>query len=192
MKLIEKFFDYKKDADSEADTSERASTIYLDIVRETYNKEIERTNMLDNKAGIFISAIIAVITIFIPIIPFEQLLDVYLNGSKPQVVVTTCSLCALVVSFVLLGISFFYLYKAFALKRFGKVNIENMSKVINQKYSITEIEKNLFLHYKGICVENTKTNNEKAQKIQFGLKLSMISFLILCLAVIFLIIAVGS
>lgn len=193
MKPFENFINSKNPqiADKAVDATERTSTIYLDIVRETYNNEIERTNMLDKKASVFITAIIAVITIFIPIIPFEQIIEVYQYGNKVQIIVATCSLCALLVSFVLIGIAFFYLYKAFSLRSFGKVNLENISKTINQKYSIIEIEKNLFSHYKAICVENTNTNNEKAQKIKFGLKLSMFSFLILCIAAISLIIVVG-
>ncbi len=193
MKPFENFINSKNPqiADKAVDTTERTSTIYLDIVRETYNNEIERTNMLDKKASVFITAIIAVITIFIPIIPFEQIIEVYQYGNKLQIIVATCSLCALLVSFVLLGIAFFYLYKAFSLRSFGKVNLENISKTINQKHSIIEIEKNLFSHYKTICVENTNINNEKAKKIKFGLKLSMFSFLILCIAAISLIIVVG-
>lgn len=193
MKPFENFINSKNPqiADKAVDTTERTSTIYLDIVRETYNNEIERTNMLDKKASVFITAIIAVITIFIPIIPFEQIIEVYQYGNKLQIIVATCSLCALLVSFVLLGVAFFYLYKAFSLRSFGKVNLENISKNINQKHSIIEVEKNLFSHYKTICVENTNTNNEKAQRIKYGLKLSMFSFLILCIAVISLIIVVG-
>ena len=49
-----------------------SATTFLNVIRDEYTKEIERSNSLDNKAGIFIAAIIAVLTIFVPNIPLLE------------------------------------------------------------------------------------------------------------------------
>jgi len=173
------------------ESSERSSTLLLEIMRESYYKEMERTNILDNKTGVFISALIAVITIFMPIIPFDNLITLYKDGAKYQIVGVTCALCGLVVAFILLGIAFFNLYKAISPKSFERVNILNVNKVSKQGTDIRKIEQELIEHYFDICSGNTESNNKKAEKFSLGLKLCMISFFVLCLSVIALNVIIG-
>ncbi len=173
------------------ESSERSSTLLLEIMRESYYKEMERTNILDNKTGVFISALIAVITIFMPIIPFDSLVTLYKEGAKYQIVGVTCALCGLVVAFILLGIAFFNLYKAISPKTFVKVNIADVNKINPQEADISEIEEDLTHHYYDICSTNADKNGKKAEKFSLGLKLSIFSFLILCFSVIALNIFMG-
>lgn len=178
-------------ANEQNESTKRISTLVLEVMRESYYKEIERTNIIDNKTGIFISAIIAVVTIFIPIIPFDTLIPLYKEGAKYQIVGVTCALCGLVVAFILLGIAFFKLYKAISPKSFVKVNIGDVSKIDPEENDICKIEQEFTEHYHKICSVNTNVNDDKAEKFTSGLKLSMISFLILCLSVIVLNIMIG-
>ena len=59
MSTTKKKLEYKEiDESSELTTeqqesSERSSTLLLEIMRESYYKEMERTNILDNKTGVF-------------------------------------------------------------------------------------------------------------------------------------------
>ena len=197
MSTTKKKLEYKEiDESSELTTeqqesSERSSTLLLEIMRESYYKEMERTNILDNKTGVFISALIAVITIFMPIIPFDNLITLYKDGAKYQIVGVTCALCGLVVAFILLGIAFFNLYKAISPKTFVKVNISDVNKINPQEADISEIEEDLTHHYYDICSTNADKNGKKAEKFSLGLKLSIFSFLILCFSVIALNIFMG-
>ncbi len=47
-----------------------AASTLLEVSMDEYAKERERTNTIENKANVFISVIIALFTIYIPIIPF--------------------------------------------------------------------------------------------------------------------------
>jgi len=54
-----------------------SASLMLEISKTEYERERERSNMLDNKASFFLSASIAVLTIFIPIIPFSKIVDFF-------------------------------------------------------------------------------------------------------------------
>ena len=54
-----------------------AASILLEVSMNEYAKERERTNTIENKANVFISVIIALFTIYIPIIPFSKLFAAY-------------------------------------------------------------------------------------------------------------------
>lgn len=47
-----------------------------------YTKERERASILDNKSISLITVLIALLTVYIPLIPFETIYSTYLNGSK--------------------------------------------------------------------------------------------------------------
>lgn len=163
----------------------------LQISRDEYASEKERTNSLDNKANIFMSAIIAVITIFIPIIPFSKIPEIYISSSKIQIVIATLILSILTSAIGLLIKAFSLLYSSFQLKNYACINIENLNDDYILRQDINISEKGLIEHYNSILKTNIEINNEKAEKIVIGLKYSAISFALLCASSIGLIVLIG-
>ena len=55
-------------------TKSNSSNVLLIMAKDEYSKESEISNTLDNKSSFFITAIIAITTLFVPIIPFKHLI----------------------------------------------------------------------------------------------------------------------
>lgn len=167
-----------------------SATIMLEISKSEYDKERERTNNLDNKASFFMSAIIAIITIYIPIIPFKHIKKIYMGSGKELIVLVTICICILVVAFITLIIAFYNLYKSFSLKPFKRVDFENLSneQILLQNKSL--VERGLLDHYHTILVNNADINNDKASKLTTGIKYSIICFSLISLATIGLLIII--
>lgn len=167
-----------------------SAAVLLETVRDEYHQEKARSSTLDNKANVFISAIIAVVTLFLPIIPFAGLKTVFLSGNIGQTVATTVMLCILVLSVVYLFLAFRALYQAFQLKAFNGVNIQEID---DSMLSMAEknVQRGLVEHYRTIIVRNMEVNDAKAKRIIAGLKYSIISFALLCVSAVGLILTVG-
>ncbi len=172
-------------------TNYPSAAIMLKISMDEYAKEKERSNIIDNKANAFISVIIAIITLYIPIIPFSKLKWAYSEFAKTGIVCVTIVLCVIVVSLVLMIIAFINLYNSFKLQPFYRVDFGNLNDVSLLQQSENIVKKGLIDHYNTILVGNAEINNKKAQKVSVGLKYSIISFLLLSLSTISLIIIWG-
>lgn len=172
-------------------TDYASASILLDVSREECARERERTNILDNKANIFMSAIIAVVTIFIPIIPFSKLIEAFKSATKPNAVALTVTLCVFLLAVIFMVKAILNLYGAFKLKRFLSVDFKSLNNESNFQQPKTAVEKGLIEHYNTIIENNSNVNNEKAIKITAGLKYSMVSFSLLCISAISLIVLVG-
>ena len=198
MKKSEKTLEYvEENIEKEGEQVSQEENIYpsasimLEISKDEYSKERERTNNLDNKTNVFISAILAIITIYIPIIPFKEIKVVYMQNEKVTLIIATVGICLLLLSFVYLIIAFYNLYKAFDLKSFNRVNFENLNDEEILQQSINKVERGLIRHYNTILTENAKTNNDKAKKLANGIKKCIIGFALLSVATISLLIIVG-
>lgn len=167
------------------------TSLLLDVSREECTRERERTNILDNKANIFMSAIIAVVTIFIPIIPFSELIEAYKSASKTHTVALTVTLCVFLLGVIFLIKALHNLYGAFKLKKYLSVDFKALNDESSFQKAKIDVEKGLIEHYNTIIENNSEVNNEKAVKITVGLKYSMVSFSLLCISAISLIIIVG-
>lgn len=168
-----------------------SSSIMLEISKEEHLREMQRSQALDNKSSVFIAGLIAVITIFMPLIPFEKIILVYKEDSKPIIVLTTIVLCALVSSIILFIKAFYKLFKAFNLKFYASINIENLcdEENLKEEADITNVE--LVKHYNKILSENISINDAKADSIAKGFEYSIFAFFILSLSAIFLQILTG-
>lgn len=168
-----------------------SASIMLEISMDEYSKERERTNTLDNKANAFISVIIAIFTIFIPIVPFSKLAIAYSQFEKIGIVCITTVLCIMFASFVLMIIAFTNLYKGFKIQPFYRVDFGNLNDINLLQCSENDVKKGLIDHYNTILTGNADINTKKATKISVGLKYSIISFVLLSLSTIALIILLG-
>jgi len=156
-----------------------------------YTKEIERSNILDNKANAFISVIIAIFTIYIPIIPFSKFIDAYSELGKIGIICITISLCLMTLAVVLMIIAFINLYRGFKIQGFFRVDFDNLNDPKLLALFENDVKKGFIDHYNTILKRNAEINTKKAERISAGLKYSIISFVALSLSTIALIIMMG-
>ncbi len=163
----------------------------LDISRNEYERERERASILDNKASFFISALIAVVTIFIPIIPFAELRAFLKNSTKTEIVLATINLCLFLLAIIFFILALYNLYKGFCLKKYKNINIEDLNDEETLQFSENQVKRGLLKHYNTILSYNIDVNNKRAEKISVGFKYSIFSFAFLCISTISLIIIIG-
>lgn len=164
--------------------------ILLDISRDEYTKEKERTNFIDNKLGIFITAIFAITTIYIPIIPFDKFKNIYTGNEKVIIILATIFILILSISIICLFIALFYFINAITLKPFNRVSHESLIDEENLKCFPNIIEKSLVEYYCGMLENNTNINNTKAKKFSKGLIYVTFFFVLLMVSSIGLLIIV--
>ena len=168
-----------------------SASIMLEISKDEYAKERERANNLDNKANIFISAIVAMVTLYIPIIPFSTIKEGYAKADNVNIVLITISICILSMAFISLVIAFYNLCKAISVKPFQRVNFENLNDEVVLSQNYNDVERALIQHYHTILTENAKINDNKAERLTWGLKFGILSFALMGISAISLIIIIG-
>lgn len=168
-----------------------SAELLLESARDEYTKERERTHFLDNKASFFMSAVILLATIFIPIIPFGSFIKFIDSAPCCQMFIFILACVGLATAFVLLIFSFKHLYDSYKIKEYMRFDIDNVDDqgVLKTSHNGTEIA--LCKNYKKAVVGNIKINDSKAEDIRVGIKLSAIGFLLLSIAAITLVILIG-
>mgnify|MGYP003293965947 CR=1 FL=1 len=168
-----------------------SASLMLDISRNEYERERERSNMLDNKASLFISAALAILTIIIPIIPFSEFILFYKSETKIRIVVITIVLGLLFTSTILFVIAIYNLCKVITVKKYKNVNFENLNDDTILQSNENQTKRALVEHYNTILNYNLSINNEKAEQIKIGFKYGILSFAFLFISTISLLILMG-
>lgn len=168
-----------------------STSIMLEISKDEYAKGRERANNLDNKANIFMSAIVAMVTLYIPIIPFSAIKESYIKVNNINIILITIFICILIMALISLVIAFYNLCKAISVKPFQRVNFENLNDEVVLSQNQNDVERGLIQHYHTILTENEKINDEKAKRLMSGLKFGILSFALMGISAISLIIIIG-
>ncbi len=168
-----------------------SSNIMLEISKDEYAREKERTKTIEGKAQAFMSAIIAIFTIYIPIIPFSKLIVAYRTFNKVGIVCITSALCVMLASVILLVIAFNNLYRAFKIKAYYRVDFSNLNDEEILSQSKEAVTKGLIEHYNTILVGNAEINSEKAKRVDIGFKFCIIAIALMSISAIALIIITG-
>ena len=165
----------------------KSSNLLLDVMREEYSKERDRCSSLEKKAEFFITAIIAIITLFIPMLPFDKLIESY-KGVLFRVVLETVMLCAFTYALGCLIYALYLLFQVVKLKKYSRPNLVALKDedIQIQKEEITA--NGLLDHFYTIVDSNIKVNNEKVEKIDEALKVCLIGFVLLAFSTIGLLI----
>ncbi len=165
-----------------SEDSKNENTIYpgasvsLPIFQDEYSKELERKNILENKVISLITIEVAMLTIFIPIIPFEEIGSKLLCDVNKAVIAVTVACMILAVSIVVAVISMIFLLSSIAIQTYKKIDIDRLDLDCNMIQSSNAVERGLCTHYKNITLENASLNEKKAQKYKIALPLTMIAF----------------
>ncbi len=165
--------------------------LLLESARDEYTKERDRTQFLDNKASFFMSAIILVATIFVPVIPFSKFRKALLGGVLYEQIVLCVFGVLLLVSFGFLISAFRNLYNAYKIKAYERFNPENINKLDVLQAHKNSVEKALCDDYRDTIEKNIKNNDDKTISIQAGLKECSVGFLLLTISAIILMIVIG-
>lgn len=171
----------------------------LDEMHIAYEVENERKRTLDGKAGAFMAANIAVLTVYIPMIPFDRMLTFFSEAARYKIVVAALTLVVLVAGIISLVAAFKKLADGYSNKRYHYPNVDELLGVANtiEKYSDGTTENGIVAHYhrilRGTIDEpgNMKLNDERANKIQKGIHATVAGFCLINFATIAIRIIMG-
>ena len=166
----------------------------LTTIRQEYEIENDRKKTLDTKACTFITANIALLTIFIPLIPFAKLQSFLEKSSGIVMTITVIGLVMLGVSIALLLVSFIILVYAAGISGYGSVQLDSILSLSTNEdeRDISCVKQTLVAHYyqilRGTIDDdgNYKINTNRADKIQLGIILTVIGYLVLFISTIVL------
>lgn len=159
----------------------------LTTIRQEYETENDRKKTLDTKASTFITVNIALLTIFIPLIPFMELQSFFDKSSGVEKSVAIIGLIMLGVSIVLLLVSFVILVYVAGISGYRRVQLDDILKLSSneEQRDISCVKQTLVDHYHQILrgtiddEGNYKINTGRADKIQLGIILMVIGYVIL-------------
>lgn len=179
----------KHRAPSEINTSQiifRSASSALPTMADEYTKERERGSILDNKSSSLITILIALITVYVPIIPFNTIISTCLNGSKGELALTLLAVIMIISTFVITAISFNKLIKTVKLQEYRKADIDMICKEENLKCDKDAMEKALCEHYQELIHFNSKINNDKAKNLGGCFNMVTIVFFLLLVSTVIL------
>ena len=160
--------------------------VALPVFIDEYSKECDRKNVIENKINTLLTIEIAILTVFIPIVPFGNI-KTYLFGNCNGIIIVTTIACVLLeISIVMMAVAFGILMSAVSIQTYSKVDIEKLDLEDNLRQDANSVEKGLCDHYKTITLENSNLNDKKASKYQICLPIIIVSFLLLTLGTILL------
>ena len=158
----------------------------LPTMADEYTKERERASILDNKSTSLITVLIALLTVYIPLIPFETIYNTYLNGSKNEFALVFLAVLMLIASFVVTAISFTKLIKTIKLQEYRKADIDMICKEDYLKCDKDVMEKALCDHYKELIHYNSKINENKVKNLSGCFSMVSIVFFLLLISTVIL------
>ena len=117
-----------------------SASLLLDCVRNEYEKERDRMQNLDNKATFFMSSILLMVTIFVPIIPFNALQNVFASPAESWQKYVVCVLSVpLMIALGLLIWAFTKLYEGYKPRAIYSFEISNAVdiKLLKERFNRT-------------------------------------------------------
>ena len=169
----------------------------LSEIKEQYAVENERENRISTKASTFITVIVAIIALYIPLVPFDKLVDFFemesysLSGKVMAIIM----LVFLGVGLITLMFSFIYFLRAYKVKGYNRVSVDNLYNIACETRNKTDktesrIAQGITEHYHKILRGdsdtdgNMKINTYSAQNVKIGIILTVIGFAIISIATI--------
>lgn len=162
----------------------KSASIAVQVMMDEYTKERERGGILDNKAVALITILIALITVYLPIIPFDKIKTIYESDSKNKLLALGIIILIFLIALVIIGITFAKLINVVKLKVYKRVDIE---KLLKEEYLTAEPDmygQALSDHYKSLIIQNSENNDIKSDKLNSCFILTIISFVFLLISCI--------
>lgn len=157
-----------------------SSNLLLNISIDEYAKERERANSFDSRSCIFITVIMAIITLLMQTLPLKEIKNLIKNLDILVISIIVLSAFWVLAAIVLL-LAFIYFIKVICTKKYKSVNIENLNDEEKNMAPADIMEYALVEHYNTILIENNKVNLNKSKNYDKGVFLTVISFVIILL-----------
>lgn len=164
----------------------------LQEIKGQYAVENERENTIGSKASAFITVIVAIITLYIPLIPLDRLISFLKSSHFSQIEKNLVILFLVVIGagFLSMLIAFFFLLKAYGVKGYNRVKIDDLLSIANtiggeDDCKRSQIAQGITAHYHQILrgtldqEGNIKINSASADYVSAGIKWTVIGFIIL-------------
>lgn len=160
--------------------------VALPIFIDEYTKECDRKAAIENKVISLVTIEIAILTIFVPIIPFDSIRKYLFCKSNGICICATIACLLLIISAIMMIISFGILMSAVNIQTYEKVDIEQLDEDEVLSEHANSVERGLCEHYKKLILFNSRLSDKKVKKYEIGLPLTIMSFLCLLFGTIFL------
>lgn len=154
------------------------------MLKDEYTKERERTVILDNKAMALATALLAILTLYIPIIPFDKVLLISKNGTVAERVILTLALLGLIAALIVSLVELAIIIMALGIQQFMRVEINDLCQEAVLKVNEDVVERELVLHYQKLILTNSKVNDDKANKVRIAFSLLIVVFTLLLLSAV--------
>ncbi len=168
----------------------------LSEIKDVYAVENDREVKIATKASAFITITVAIIALYIPIIPFEKLVLFFASKSVNSVS-KGLSILFLVILFIglcFLGIAFYNFIKAYSVKGYNTVDVDDLLRIASRteptNTADSAVYQGIAAHYHKILrgtndtLGNIKINSDNSEKNQVGIICIVIGFAIISLATI--------
>lgn len=156
----------------------------LKLLQDEFDKELQRTQNIDKKAEHFMTIIVLVATIFIPIIPLGNIVEQFLTDNIILKIISIVGFMLFVYAVLDIVYAFKMLYKAYHMSEFKRIEVEQYLK--SNQESFSKVEADICNEYVAIISFNKLTNDRKVSNIQRGIKHCAVGILILTLTTLFL------
>ncbi|MBQ6907525.1 MAG: hypothetical protein IJQ28_04020 [Clostridia bacterium] len=160
--------------------------VLLQCAWDEYTKERERSQFLDSKASFFMSAVVLVATVFVPMIPFEGIRNVLMGTLSWLSIAVTVLTIFLITSFIILALAFKALYDGYNIRSYKRFNPDNLFKRDLMGLPEDCVSGSIAIDYGKTIKKNAKRNNNKSKRIKKGIRLSAVGFLLLALSTMLL------
>lgn len=158
----------------------------LPTMMDEYTKERERAGILDNKAIALITMLLALLTVYIPVIPFNEMKELLKTSTRIQHTMVVITLILLSIALVMAGITFFELINTIKLQAYTKVDIDKVCQDDYLKSPKAVMEYALCDHYKEIIHHNSEINDTKANRIKCCFTWITVTFFLLLISTLIL------
>lgn len=184
---------------NQSNTENSPKYIYAEMIlreiKDEYLVENERENKISAKASAFITVIIAIIALYIPMLPFGKLKGFFTsNATNTEKSWTIVFLIILAVGMIFMMIAFAHLLKAYSVKGHNRVKVDNLLHIANQidesKIEKSRMYHDLVDHYHQILrgtldiPGNMKINSDDADAVEKGMFWIVLGFVVLSIATI--------
>lgn len=169
--------------------------ILLSILMGEYEQERARSERIDNKAIGLLTIIIALITVYVPIFPFEKIIGIYSKFevcSAMTVIFSLFLLAGLIAAFLAVRSSY-KIIEVYKTREYRAVNTQAFN--TNEKLAQTTsdgFQVDLIDHYQSIIAENSKINTDKADILGNQFRNVIIIFALLSISAVGTLIIAGS
>lgn len=157
----------------------------LPTMMDEYSKERERAGILDNKATFLITILIALLTVYIPILS-SRVTDITYSGcSKIAFAAIVVAIMILFFSLILAAVLFYKLIMIIKPEEYRKVDVNLVCKEDYLKCDSDTMDKALCEHYKELILHNSNINDRKAKALSnCFILMACLFFLLLMSAII--------